>query len=299
MRETREAKRARARTIFRVLERAYPDAKIALDFTTPLELLVATILAAQCTDARVNLVTPSLFRAYQSARDYAEADPRILEEEIRSTGFYRAKTRAIIGMARALVERHHGEVPRHREALTALPGVGLKTANVILGNAFGEPAIAVDTHVLRIAQRLGLARGDDADRVHDQLVELLPRPIWTRFCHLIQAHGRRTCTAQRPACPVCPVRAQCPWPGKAVAPQGTQEPPPALTRCGGWSNVRFCVFSRRDAEDGSMTSKECERQRNWFVVDAEGKVLGRLASRVATLLRGKHKVTFVPHLDVG
>ncbi len=219
MRETREAKRARARTIFRLLERAYPDAKIALDFTTPLELLVATILAAQCTDARVNLVTPALFRAYRSARDYAAADPDVLEEAIRSTGFYRAKTRAIIGMARALVERHGGEVPRSREALTALPGVGLKTANVVLGNAFGEPAIAVDTHVLRIAQRLAMARGDDADRVHDQLGDVFARATWTRFCHLLQAHGRRTCMALRPACPVCPIRVQCPWPGKGSAPR--------------------------------------------------------------------------------
>ncbi|MGH7331981.1 MAG: endonuclease III [Candidatus Rokuibacteriota bacterium] len=219
MRETKEAKRARARTIFRLLERAYPDAKIALDFTTPLELLVATILAAQCTDTRVNLVTPTLFQTYRSTRAYAEADPGVLEEEIRSTGFYRAKTRAIIGMARALLERHQGEVPHDREALTALPGVGLKTANVVLGNAFGQPAIAVDTHVLRIAERLALARGDDADRVHDQLVEVLPRATWTRFCHLIQAHGRRTCTAQKPACPVCPIRAQCPWPRKTSSPR--------------------------------------------------------------------------------
>ena len=226
MRETKQAKRARVRTIFRLLERAYPDAKIALDFTTPLELLVATILAAQCTDARVNLVTPSLFRAHRSARDYASADPGVLEEEVRSTGFFRAKTRAIIGMARALLERHGGEVPRSRQALTALPGVGLKTANVVLGNAFGEPAIAVDTHVLRIAQRLGLARGGDADRVHDQLVEVLPRATWTRFCHLIQAHGRRTCTALKPACPVCPVRAHCPWPGKTSSPRTSKRRAP-------------------------------------------------------------------------
>ena len=226
MRETKQATRARVRTIFRLLERAYPDAKIALDFTTPLELLVATILAAQCTDARVNLVTPSLFRAHRSARDYASADPGVLEEEVRSTGFFRAKTRAIIGMARALLERHGGEVPRSRQALTALPGVGLKTANVVLGNAFGEPAIAVDTHVLRIAQRLGLARGGDADRVHDQLVEVFPRATWTRFCHLIQAHGRRTCTALKPACPVCPVRAQCPWPGKTSSPRTSKRRAP-------------------------------------------------------------------------
>jgi len=214
MREAREATTARVRLIIRHLERAYPDARIALDFTTPLELLAATILAAQCTDERVNKVTRSLFRKYRTAQDYAGADPAVLEEEIRSTGFYRAKTRSLIGMGRALVERHAGVVPREREALTELPGVGLKTANVLRGNAFGEPAIAVDTHVFRIAQRLGLARADDPDRIHDQLIEVVPRAAWTRFCHLIQAHGRRTCTTLKPVCPACPVRAQCPWPGK-------------------------------------------------------------------------------------
>jgi endonuclease III len=217
MLETKEATRARVRVIIRNLERAYPDARIALDFTTPLELLVATILAAQCTDERVNQVTKSLFRKYPTASAYAAADSATMEEEIRSTGFYRAKTRSLLGMARALVERHGGDVPRSREALTALPGVGLKTANVVLGNAFGESAIAVDTHVFRIAQRLGLARGDDPDHIHDQLVEVVPRAKGTRFCHLVQAHGRRTCRALKPACPVCPVRAQCPWPGKSTA----------------------------------------------------------------------------------
>jgi len=224
---------ARIRTIIRALERAYPDARIALDFTTPLELLVATILAAQCTDERVNQVTRTLFRRYRTARDYAEADPEPLEQEIRSTGFYRAKTRSLIGMGRALVERHGGMVPRERDALTALPGVGLKTANVLRGNAFGEPAIAVDTHVFRIAQRLGLARSDDPDRVHDQLVEVIPRRSWTRFCHLIQAHGRAVCTALKPACPVCPIRAQCPWPGKrgALRPGiGAKRGPPRASR---------------------------------------------------------------------
>lgn len=218
MRESREATRSRVRRIIRHLERAYPDARIALDFTTPLELLAATILAAQCTDERVNQVTKSLFRKYRSATDYAGADPSVLEEEIHSTGFFRAKTRSLIGMGRALVERHAGVVPRDRKALTALPGVGLKTANVLRGNAFGEPAIAVDTHVFRVAQRLGLARADDPDRIHDQLIEVVPRATWTRFCHLIQAHGRSTCTAMRPTCPVCPVRAECPWPDKTGPP---------------------------------------------------------------------------------
>ena len=214
MRETGQARKARARAIIGRLERAYPDAKIALDFTTPLELLVATILSAQCTDERVNLVTKDLFRRYRDARAYASTSPSTFEEQIRSTGFYRAKTKSVIGMAKALVDRHGGAVPRDREALTELPGVGLKTANVVLGNAFGESALAVDTHVFRVTQRLGLARADDPDRLHDQLLAVLPRGTLTRFSHLIQAHGRRTCTARKPACPVCPVRALCPWPGK-------------------------------------------------------------------------------------
>ena len=214
MRETREAKRARAQKVVRALKKAYPDAKIALDFQNPLELLVATILSAQCTDERVNQVTPALFKKYEVARDYARAEPEILEQEVRSTGFYRAKTRSIIAMAKALVEKHGGEVPRSRETLVALPGVGLKTANVILGNAFGEQAVAVDTHVFRVSQRLALARSDDPDEIHDQLVQVLPGRELTLTTHLIQAHGRRCCFARKPLCPVCPVRTLCPWPGK-------------------------------------------------------------------------------------
>jgi endonuclease-3 len=214
MRETPEGKRARARKIITALEKAYPDAKCALNFTTPLELLVATILAAQCTDERVNMVTASLFRKYRTAADYAAASPSTFEREIQSTGFFRAKTKSVLGMAKALLERHSGQVPADRDALVALPGVGLKTANVVLGNAFGVPAIAVDTHVFRVTQRLALARAEEPDRIHDQLVAVVPRRHWTRFCHLIQAHGRRTCTARKPACPVCPVRALCPWPDK-------------------------------------------------------------------------------------
>jgi len=214
MRETREAKRARAQKIVRALKKAYPDAKIALDFGNPLELLVATILSTQCTDERVNQVTPALFKKYEVARDYARAEPEILEQEVRSTGFYRAKTRSIIAMAKALVEKHGGEVPRSRETLVALPGVGLKTANVILGNAFGEQAVAVDTHVFRVSQRLALARSDDPDEIHDQLVQVLPGRELTLTTHLIQAHGRRCCFARKPLCPVCPVRTLCAWPGK-------------------------------------------------------------------------------------
>src|SRR3989454_1438428 len=175
MRESKDVKRARAKKIIRALKKAYPDAKIALDFGNPLELLVATILSAQCTDERVNQVTPALFKKYEVARDYARAEPEILEQEVRSTGFYRAKTRSIIAMAKALVEKHGGEVPRSRETLVALPGVGLKTANVILGNAFGEQAVAVDTHVFRVSQRLGRGRAGAPDQLHDQLVAGLPR----------------------------------------------------------------------------------------------------------------------------
>jgi len=214
MRESRDAKLARARRIIRALKKAYPDAKIALHFGNPLELLVATILSAQCTDERVNMVTPALFKKYPAARDYARADAATLEEEVRSTGFYRAKTRSIIAMANALVDEHGGEVPRSREALVALPGVGLKTANVVLGNAFGGQAIAVDTHVFRVCQRLGLARSEDPDEIHDQLVEVLPEKEWTFTTHLVQAHGRRCCFARKPLCPACPVRTLCPWPGK-------------------------------------------------------------------------------------
>jgi endonuclease III len=217
MRETTTARRARARKILQLLERAYPDAKIALNFRTPYELLVATILSAQCTDERVNLVTPGLFRAYPTARELARANPTKLEAQIRSTGFFRAKTRSLLGMAKAVVERHGGEIPSDRDALTALPGVGLKTANVVIGNAFGGDALAVDTHVFRVSQRLGLARSDDSDEIHDQLVALLPKGMLTRATHLLIVHGRRTCLARKPACPVCPVRALCPWPDKTRA----------------------------------------------------------------------------------
>jgi endonuclease-3 len=217
MRESAADRRKRASKIVRALAKAYPGARIALDFGTPLELLVATILSAQCTDARVNMVTPALFRKYRTAADLARAGLPELEGEIRSTGFFRAKARSLTSMARALVERHDGEVPKGRDALVALPGVGLKTANVVLGNAFGEPAIAVDTHVFRVSQRLGLAAADDPDRIHDQLTGVLPRPIWTQATHLLITHGRRTCTARKPLCPACPVRALCPWTGKTRA----------------------------------------------------------------------------------
>ena len=212
--ESRTARRARARKILDRLAEAYPDAKCALHFADPYQLLVATILSAQCTDARVNMVTPALFRKYPTARELARARASSVEKEIRSTGFFRAKSRALLGMAQGLVERHGGEVPDDRQALMALPGIGLKTANVVLGNAFGREAVTVDTHVFRVSQRLGLARAETADEVHDQLVDVLPGDRLTQASHLLIFHGRRVCVARKPACPVCPVRDLCPWPHK-------------------------------------------------------------------------------------
>jgi endonuclease-3 len=214
MAESLPAKKARARKILSRLARTYPDARTELNFTTPLDLLVATILSAQCTDERVNAVTAQLFPRYRRAQDWADVPLPVLEREIHSTGFFRAKARSIVGMARGLVERHGGEVPRTLEALVALPGVGRKTANVVLGNAFGIPALAVDTHVFRVSQRLALARGDDPEKIHDQLCLVLPQPGWTQSSHLLILHGRRVCFARNPACPTCPVELLCPWPGK-------------------------------------------------------------------------------------
>jgi endonuclease III len=217
MPESPVEKKARAGKILTRLARAYPDARTALDFTTPLELLVATILSAQCTDERVNLVTAQLFPRYRTAANWAAVPLPTLEREIHSTGFFRAKARSLNGMARALVERHGGEVPRTLDALVDLPGVGRKTANVVLGNAFGIPALAVDTHVFRVSQRLGLARSDDAEKIHDQLCQVLPRSRWTQASHLLILHGRRVCVARKPACPTCPVLPLCPWTGKTKA----------------------------------------------------------------------------------
>lgn len=216
MAESLEAKKTRARAVIRILERVHSDAKIELEFSTPLELLVATILAAQCTDERVNQVTRSLFKKYRRAEDYAQTGPATLEHEIRSTGFFKMKARALVGMAKELVAKHRGQVPRTLDELVALPGVGRKTANVVLGNAYGQAAIAVDTHVFRVSQRLGLAKSEDPEKVHDQLCQVIPRPKWTPFTHLLTTHGRRVCTARAPACPTCPVRSHCPWPGKTL-----------------------------------------------------------------------------------
>jgi len=177
-------------------------------------LLVATVLSAQCTDARVNLVTPALFARYPSAPDYAAADPEDVEEIIRSTGFFRSKAAAITGIGRALVEHYGGEVPGRLEDLVTLPGVGRKTANVVLGNAFGVPGITVDTHVSRLAGRLGLTEETDPVKIEFALMPLFPRKEWTRLSHRLIRHGRVCCQARKPDCPACPIRTDCPFPAR-------------------------------------------------------------------------------------
>jgi len=203
--------RARARKIVTRLERAYPDAHCALNHENPLQLLVATILSAQCTDVRVNMVTPALFAKYRTAQDYAVADPAVFQEAIKSTGFFRNKTKSVLGMAQALLERHGGQVPDTMEALTALPGVGRKTANVVLGNAFGKNlGIVVDTHVQRLSGLMKLSRQKTPEKIERDLMPLVPQPKWTVFSHLLILHGRAVCVARRPNCAGCVVNRLCP-----------------------------------------------------------------------------------------
>jgi endonuclease-3 len=193
------------------LTEAYPDAHCALDHRNAFELLAATILSAQCTDARVNMVTPSLFARYPTAHELADAAQEDIEEIIRSTGFFRSKAKSLIGMARALVERHGGEVPRTMDELTALPGVGRKTANVILGNAFDlNEGVVVDTHVARLSHRLGLVTGDDPVKIERSLMKLVPRERWTMLSHLLIEHGRQVCDARKPRCGECVLADTCP-----------------------------------------------------------------------------------------
>jgi len=202
---------ADAGKILRLLLKKYPDPGIALNFTNPLELLVATILSAQCTDKRVNEVTRTLFRKYRSAHDYAVADIKVFEQEIKPTGFYKNKARQVINCCKALVEKHNGKVPDSLEALTELPGVGRKTANVVLGSAFGKQAIAVDTHVLRVSNRLGLVHSDNPEKVEEELMKQIPKDEWTRFTLAMILHGRETCKAKRPECSKCILFDECEW----------------------------------------------------------------------------------------
>jgi endonuclease-3 len=194
----------------RILAERHPDAHCELDHASPLQLLVATILSAQCTDARVNLVTPALFARYPTAADYAGADRAELEEMIRSTGFFRAKTNALISLGAALVAEHGGQVPGRLAQLVTLPGVGRKTANVVLGNAFGVPGITVDTHVGRLARRFGWTTSEDPVVVEQEIGALFPRKDWTMLSHRMIFHGRRICHARNPACGACPLAPWCP-----------------------------------------------------------------------------------------
>jgi len=203
----------RANEILDILETAHPEATCALHYKSPFELVSATILSAQCTDETVNKVTPALFARYPTAAALAAARPEDVEQIIRPTGFYRAKTKSLLGCARALTADHGGEVPRSMEAMVKLPGVGRKTANVVLGHVYDiTEGIAVDTHVLRVSNRLGIAKGDDPIEVERQLMAILPRARWTRTTDLIIFHGRKICIARRPLCGECPVFALCRWP---------------------------------------------------------------------------------------
>jgi endonuclease-3 len=211
---------ARVAAVLPILKATYPDAKCSLDYTTPLQLLIATILSAQCTDERVNKVTPGLFRKYPSAAALAAVSQEELERDVQSTGFFRNKAKSLRAMAAAVVELHGGEVPRTMEALTALAGVGRKTANVLLGNAFGTAVgVTVDTHVTRLSQRLGLTRHADAVKIELDLMAIVPRVDWTLWSHLLIAHGRAVCQARKPRCEGCPLFDHCPS-GKAFLDAG-------------------------------------------------------------------------------
>ena len=210
-RETAAARKERTLKIIAVLQRTYPNAHCELSFSNPLQLLVATILSAQCTDKRVNLVTAELFKQYRSAKDFADAPRAEIEEAVKSTGFFRNKAKNIQACCAILVEKYGGEVPRTMEELHALAGVGRKTANVVLGNAFGiNVGVVVDTHVTRLSNRLGLAKGTDAVKLEQELMKLVPQPQWALFSHWLIWHGRRRCDARNPDCLNCEIKHLCP-----------------------------------------------------------------------------------------
>ena len=206
----------RVKDIIKILTKGIPDTTIALTFSSPLELLIATILSAQCTDVRVNEVTATLFKKYRSAKDYAQADLSELEQDIRPTGFYRNKAKSIQKCCQELVGRFGSEVPKTLEEMVTLPGVGRKTANVILGNTFGIPAIVVDTHVHRVSQRIGLTKKDDPVKIEFDLMEVVPKEEWTHFSNLLIWHGRRTCGARKPLCDSCAILKLCDYGSKLV-----------------------------------------------------------------------------------
>ena len=227
-RESKGAATLRARRILDLLEQAHPEATCALHYRNPYELVTAVILSAQCTDERVNMVTPALFRRYPGPESLGKARMEEVEDIIRSTGFFRAKAKSIVGCAKALASEHGGEVPRTLDAMVKLPGVGRKTANVVLGHAYDVAfGIAVDTHVLRVSNRLGIARSDDPIVVEQQLMEILPKERWTRTTDLLIFHGRKICIARRPLCGRCPVFALCRWPERRAFATGG---PPRVAR---------------------------------------------------------------------
>jgi endonuclease III len=221
MRESLKAKRARARAIYKQLKKEYPGVRCTLDYKNPLQLLIMTILAAQCTDERVNIIAKDLFRKFRTAADFAEAVPETLETVIRSAGFYRQKAKSIIKTCRDIVDKHGGRVPHTMEELTALRGVGRKTANVILGECFGGQGVIVDTHCTRLARRLGFTKESDAKKIEDALMKIWPEETWTLFSHFMVFHGRAVCTARAPKCSRCTLRDRCPFPdtreGKKIA----------------------------------------------------------------------------------
>ena len=200
----------RVKKIWPILKKTYPDAKTALNFKNPLELLISTILSAQCTDVRVNMVTKDLFKKYKSAKDWAKADIKQIESDIKSTGFYHNKAISIKGACTAISEQFGGKVPDTMDELVELPGVGRKTANVVLGNAFGKPAIACDTHVIRLSRRLRLSENSDAVKLEFDLAEIVPKKDWTMFSHMLILHGRQYCGARKPDCENCPISRYCP-----------------------------------------------------------------------------------------
>ena len=216
--ESQEAKRTRLEKIISSLKRTYPDAHCELDYSNPLELLVATILSAQANDKQVNIVTADLFKKYRSAADFANAKPAELENDLKRIGLYRNKTKSILSATRKLVERHGGRVPDSMDELIELDGVGRKTANVVLGNAFNiNCGVVVDTHVTRLAYRLGLTRETAPEKIEQVLMKLVPQPDWTLFSHLLIWHGRRRCYARKPDCPNCEIKSLCPRAGVARA----------------------------------------------------------------------------------
>ena len=217
-RETLQQRRARAKTILRRLRKTYPDARCELDWSTPLELAVATILSAQCTDKRVNLVTPALFKKYRAARDWAAAPQEVLEQEIRSTGFFRNKARNIRGLMARLDADFDGKLPADFDTLVSLPGIGRKTANLLVATVYGQPGLVVDTHFIRLSNRLGFVKDEpDATRIERVLQRIVPEADWIGWSHAMVFHGRRCCFARKPECARCPVADLCPAAGKAGA----------------------------------------------------------------------------------